>query len=156
MKKFLLMVTMSLLLVVSSSFSQEEAVKKKLPTAPVETQKKTLPSDVSKPIGVEKTQKAKANAFKADVSGRVISLAKLAMGFDATLTKTEAEDLVKKGQPLALKQGDEIYLVYNSKNMFDGKSLAKYAEVTNLGISGEIKYLNGFPVIIAKKMQAID
>lgn len=108
------------------------------------------------PKAAPKTQKAATTQFKADITGSVISLTKLAMEADPSVTKAEAEDLVKKGQPLAFKSGDDIYLVYNAKKAFDGKSLAKYAEVKNLGIAGEIKYVNGFGVITAKQIQPVE
>lgn len=155
MKKMFLMFAMALALLASSSNAQE-AVKKKLPAEAVEVKKKTLPADASKPIVTPKTQKAATSEFKADVSGVVISLAKLAMGADPIVTKAEAEDLVKKGQPLALKSGEDIFLIYNSKNVFDGKSLAKFADAKNLGVSGEVKYVDGFGVVIAKKVQPVE
>lgn len=78
------------------------------------------------------------------------------MGAVPTVTKAEAEDLVKKGQPLALKANDQIYLVYNTKNNYDGKSLAKFADAKNLGIAGEVRYINGFAVVFAKQMQPVE
>lgn len=137
------------------SLEAQEAVKKKLPDAPETATKKSLTVENTKPIAAPKTQKA-ATQFKADITGTVISLTKLAMDADPSVTKAEAEELVKKGQPLAFKSGNDIYLVYNAKNAFDSKNLAKYAEVKNLGIAGEIKFVNGFGVITAKQIQPVE
>ncbi|GEM_PF-2507649 len=133
----------------------QEAVKKTLPQEPAEATKKTLTQEATKPVA--QPQKAvKTQQFKADVTGQVISLTKLAMGADPVVTKAEADEMVRKNQPLALKAADQIYLVYNTKNAFDGRSLAKFAGVQNLGIAGEIRYINGFAVIFAKQMQPVE
>jgi hypothetical protein len=146
---------LSLIILFALGINAQEAVKKTLPQEPAEASKKTLTQEATKPVA--QTQKsAKQTQFKADVTGQVISLTKLAMGGIPTVTKAEAEELVKKGQPLALKSNDQIYLVYNTKNAFDGKSLAKYAEVKNLGIAGEVRYINGFAVIFAKQIQPVE
>lgn len=149
---------LSLIAILFVGINAQEAVKKTLPQEPAEATKKTLTPEASKPVAQpQKTaQTQKAQQFKADVTGQVISLTKLAMGADPIVTKSEAEEMVKKGQPLALKSSDQIYLVYNTKNAFDGKSLAKFAEVKNLGIAGEIRYINGFAVIFAKQMQPVE
>lgn len=153
MKKTIILMIIALGFASSFATAQEES-QMKTRQKPVETEMRTRP--VETPKVAEKPMKGKSAEFKADVTGKVISLAKLSMGGDASVTKAEAEELVKAGQPLAIKQGEEIFMVYNAKNMFDGKSLVKYAEANNLGIAGEVKYVDGFAVIIAKKMQVID
>lgn len=133
----------------------QEAVKKTLPQEPAEATKKTLSQESAKPIA-QPQKAAKTQQFKADVTGQVISLTKLAMDADPIVSKAEADEMVKKNQPLALKSADQIYLVYNTKNAFDGRSLAKFAGVKNLGVAGEIRYINGFAVIFAKQMQPVE
>jgi len=157
MKKLLILATLVFAVLVSGINAQEEATKRKLPSEPEEAQKRKLTTEDTKPIAVEKPQARPASAaFKADVSGVVVSLAKLAFDGDATVTKAEAEALAKDGHPLALKSGDIIYLIYNAKNVFNGKSLARFADAKNLGIEGEVKQIGGMNVVIAKKIQPID
>lgn len=154
MKKTLLFALILIGFGLASATAQEEA-QMKTRQKPAEAEMRTRPQ-AEAPKATEKVQKASKTAFTPNVTGTVISLAKLAMGADPSVTKAEAEDLVKKGQPLALKAGEEIYLIYNAKNVFDGKSLAKFAEAKNLGVAGEVKYVNGFAVVIANKIQPVE
>lgn len=157
MKKLLALASLALVLLVSSSFAQE-ATKKKLPAEPVEAQKKKITVEDTKPVTkpVEKTQKAPKTAFVPTVAGTVVSLSKLATDGAGIVTKAEAEAMVKAGEPLALKSGENLYLIYNAKNFFDGKSLAKFAEAKNLGVEGELKQVGGMNVVIAKKIQVVE
>lgn len=152
MKKIALIFTLIACFGFISLTAQEPEMKTRKRTQ--EAEMRTRPV-AEAPKAAPKTQKA-ATQFKADITGTVISLTKLAMDADPSVTKAEAEELVKKGQPLAFKSGNDIYLVYNAKNAFDSKNLAKYAEVKNLGIAGEIKFVNGFGVITAKQIQPVE
>lgn len=144
MKKILLVLALFSFIALNSN--AQEAVKKSL-KKPEEAQKKTLAAPAKPEKKAEKAQEK----FTPDIKGVVVSLPKLASGADASVTKADAE----KAQPLAVKSGDKVYLVYNAKNAFDGKSLIKLAEAKNIGIQGEVKTVNGFNVIVAKKIQEI-
>ncbi len=158
MKKLMILAALVFAVLVSGINAQEEATKRKLPSEPEEAQKRKLTTEDTKPIAVEKPQARPAakTAFEPIVSGVVVAVSRLAFHGDPTLNKADAMALAKEGQPLALKSGDNVYLIYNAKNVFDGKALANFADSKNIGIEGELKQIGGMNVVIAKKIQPID
>lgn len=146
-------IIMALLLTVALSLNvanAQEAVKKSLPKPPEEATKRSLSTPAK--AAPEKTVKTLAK-FEPVVTGTVISLNKLGATGDGTITKAEAAELVKTGQPLAVKAGNKIVLVFNSNGAFAGKSLAKYAESNTIAIAGELKQVNGMDAVIMTKIQ---
>ncbi len=87
------------------------------------------------------------------MSGVVVSINEIALGNNGEVSSSEAGRVVSKGNILAFKSGNQIYLVYNEDGTFASKKLANYAGKKNLKIKGEIKKIDELHVLIATSFE---
>lgn len=97
-------------------------------------------------IGLSITQ-SDINA-QSGKTGTVVSLNDEVRGEDGAVSKDEAMQQYRAGQPLVFKSGDILYFVLSGSGSLDTKNLVRNAgkEVT---IEGNVKSANGFNYIIA-------
>lgn len=90
---------------------------------------------------------------KKPLEGQIIVVSDLATGNFRKLTKDIAKDLVAKGEILAVKAGDKIYMVYNEDASLASKKLAGYANNSVVLMTGKAKVIDGINIFIVNLME---
>lgn len=92
----------------------------------------------------------KVTASKSEWTGFTVNLAAVTKGDTKKLDKNTAMTLFKNNQVLGFMSDGNVYMVYNSSGMYDGKELVRNADSESYTIGGTMKNINGMNVIIAK------
>jgi hypothetical protein len=117
----------------------------------------TVESDESKKRTVETKQKTdKPQSGGSLIKGIVVSFTDMVKGGDGRISKGEAFDMVKRGQPIGFLVGSKFYLVFNQQGKYDGKNLANFASVSAVGIIGTRTTKNGLNIIKAQKIRSME
>ena len=145
MKKLFLVLTLLLAFSFTSVFAQQASSAKKGKTADAVEKK------------ADKAAGKTAKGGKPTI-GTVVNVMEYLAGSTGTLTKAQALELVKKGQPLGLLVGKgkaaKLYFVANSDGSIASDKLANKADA-NVGVVGKTVSNGGIKLIIAELIDNI-
>lgn len=136
---------------------EESQTEQAMPAEETPAVEETMPAEETAPAPAEaptptgetkaKTEPTTTKSTSGALVGEIVSFDDVVKGGNGKVTSAEAEALMAKGSLLLFRSSGKLYFVYSTSGAYAGKKLAKYADNSEVSITGKVAKKAGLNVI---------